>query len=159
MMQRLSTLLQQSPHKAYKSAFSLANCRTFHYSPVPRANRAFGFKQTGNPAEVITSFTFPDLKQPSPGTLNIELILAPIHPADINVIEGVYPVRPTATQDLNQHGLASAEDPVKLAGNEGVARVTGVGENVSGFKEGDLVVFSKQQSGTWISAYGRKLRW
>lgn len=39
-----------------------------------------------------------------------------------------------------------------VAGNEGLAEVTQVGQGVSGLERGEWVVVSKQQAGTWCSA-------
>jgi NADPH:quinone reductase-like Zn-dependent oxidoreductase len=78
---------------------------------------------------------------PAPGTINIRFLLSPINPADINVIEGVYPTKPSK----NEYGYY-------VGGNEGIARVTGVGEmNDDGGRlgVGDWVVMRRQQMGTW----------
>lgn len=117
----------------------------FSTSSASLANRAIVYTSNGPPPSVISALTFPSLPSPPPNTLNVKFALAPINPADINVIEGVYTAKPSPSK------LIEGEDPVLIAGNEGLAKVTGVGEGVQGFKGGDWVVISKQQSGTWRS--------
>jgi mitochondrial enoyl-[acyl-carrier protein] reductase / trans-2-enoyl-CoA reductase len=116
----------------------------FSSSSAVYANRAIIYTSNGSPPSVLSCRTFPSLPSPPPNTLNIKFLLAPINPADINVIEGVYPAKPSPTK-LNNEGA------VFVAGNEGLAVVTGVGSGVEGFNEGEWVVVGKQQSGTWRS--------
>jgi len=77
--------------------------------------------------------------------------LSPINPSDINVVEGVYPNKPQKRDDLQPSGKGSPAHPVYIPGNEGVAKVTAVGKDVSDVKVGDWVVMVKQQLGTWRS--------
>lgn len=116
----------------------------FSSSSAVNANRAIIYTSNGSPSSVLSSRTFPSLPSPPPNTLNIKYLLVPINPADINVIEGVYPAKPSPTK-LNNEGA------VFVAGNEGLAAVTGVGSGVEEFKGGEWVVVGKQQSGTWRS--------
>ena len=77
-----------------------------------------------------------------------------MNPADINVVEGVYPAKPVHTDELaGGHKLA---DAVYLCGNEGLAEVTEVGSGVEGVAKGDWVVMAGQQLGTWSSARSLK---
>lgn len=62
------------------------------------------------------------------------MLAAPINPADINTIQGVYPVKP--------------EFPA-IPGNEGVAEIIAVGDEVSNLKIGDWVVPATNAWGTW----------
>ncbi|KIM90612.1 hypothetical protein PILCRDRAFT_812366 [Piloderma croceum F 1598] len=117
--------------------------RHFSTSSAFFANRAIVYHSNGNPRSVLSALTFPSLRSPPPNSLNIKYLLAPVNPADINVIEGVYPSKPSPTK-LNS-------DNVFVAGNEGLAEVTGVGSGVSGFENGQWVVTGKQQCGTWRS--------
>lgn len=69
---------------------------------------------------------------PAKGQLLLQMCAAPINPADLNVLEGKYGELPTLPA---------------IVGNEGVGRVFAIGEGVSGFAEGDLVL--PMQRGTW----------
>ena len=60
-----------------------------------------------------------------------------MNPADLNTVEGVYPLRPRL-----EHG------PV-VGGSEGVGRVAEVGPDVHGLCVGDLVVPVRPNLGTW----------
>jgi trans-2-enoyl-CoA reductase len=75
-----------------------------------------------------------------------------VNPADVNVVEGVYPAKPTARDNLAESGRGSKDEPVFIGGNEGLATVTSVGENTDGVKVGDWVVMVKQQAGTWSTS-------
>lgn len=113
------------------------------------ANRAVVYTQTGNPSDVLSVLTYPPLPGPGRNTVNVRFLLAPINPADINVIEGVYPSKPTPNSDLNVSGKGSKEQPVLIGGNEGLAEVTDVGEGVTTLKRKDWVVMGGPQFGTW----------
>ena len=130
--------------------------RCLSTSAVARANinRAIVYRASdkGSPEEILQALTYPSLQEPAAQSLNIRFKLAPINPADINVIQGVYPSKPEPSSDLTKEGLGSESDPVKIGGNEGVAEVTAVGEGVTSLKPGDRVVMVKQQSGTWRTA-------
>ncbi|CAJ0879127.1 10556_t:CDS:10 [Entrophospora sp. SA101] len=71
---------------------------------------------------------------------------------DINQIEGVYPAKPTfrklAVIDNNNEN----ENEFAIAGNEGVAEVIAVGDQLNNdFKVGDWVVMGKPGFGTWCT--------
>ncbi|KAI0064680.1 NAD(P)-binding protein [Artomyces pyxidatus] len=120
--------------------------RLFSTTNRLQANRAFVYSQNGSPKEVLTALTYPSLSPPPPGTLNLRYLLSPINPADLNVIEGVYPSKPSPSSFPN---LSSQ---VFVAGNEGLAEIKDVGSGVDGLQVGDWVVATKQQVGTWASA-------
>ena len=67
------------------------------------------------------------------------------------MVEGVYPSRPSLSTFLAKAGRGSPEQPVYIAGNEGLAEVTDVNDGVTGLKKGDLALLTKPQSGTWSS--------
>jgi mitochondrial enoyl-[acyl-carrier protein] reductase / trans-2-enoyl-CoA reductase len=77
----------------------------------------------GDPATVLR---FEDLPEAVPGTgqIQVRMRLAPVNPADINVIEGSYGRLPTLPATL---------------GNEGVGMVEAIGSGVEGLQVGDLV--------------------
>jgi trans-2-enoyl-CoA reductase len=78
-------------------------------------------------------------------------LLSPINPADINVVEGVYPSKPSLVSCLATSGKGSPEEPVFIGGNEGLAEVVRIGDGVTGLQEGDWVIMKKQQAGTWCT--------
>lgn len=115
-------------------------------------NRAIVYSQNGDPSNVLTALRYPQLSVPAPNTVNIKFILAPVNPADINVIEGVYPSKPSQDTTLATTGKGSPDHPVFIGGNEGLAQITAVGNGVDGLKVHDWVVMTKQQSGTWCTS-------
>ncbi|KAL4063030.1 hypothetical protein V8B97DRAFT_1993247 [Scleroderma yunnanense] len=129
---------------------SAIQTRAFAASAVSCANRAIVYGSNGNPASTLFALTFPTLPPPLPNTANIRFLLSPINPADINVIEGVYPSKPVPC-DLPGHPRA-AQAPLYVGGNEGLAEVIETGEGVTELKTGDWVVMTKAQLGTWTSA-------
>lgn len=111
-------------------------------------NRAIVYNTNGDPARVLSAFSFPELPPPPPNTANIRFLLAPINPADINVIEGVYPAKPEPDVSLCQ----AKDHPIFVGGNEGLGKVMDIGEGVVDLQKDDWVVMTKAQSGTWSSA-------
>ncbi|KAG1731389.1 hypothetical protein EDB19DRAFT_1737920 [Suillus lakei] len=121
---------------------------TFSTSSVLAGNRAIVYDINGDPARVLSAFSFPDLPPPPPNTVNIRLLLAPINPADINVIEGVYPAKPEPDVSLSR----AKDHLLFVGGNEGLGKVMDIGEGVVGLRKDDWVFMTKAQSGTWSSA-------
>jgi len=109
-------------------------------------NRAVTYTQNGSPSSVLRVSSYPALSDPRPDTLNIRFLLSPVNPADVNVIEGVYPSRPSKVH----LGWDGAEEAF-VGGNEGVAVVTSVGSTTGQLKKGDWVVMTRPQVGTWSS--------
>src|SRR6266478_6878998 len=93
----------------------------------------------GNPADVLRVESRP---WPTPGTGEavVKIRAAPINPADLNQIEGKYPVR--------------AELPA-TPGFEGAGLVAEVGANVTNVAVGDLVILP-HNIGTWRDAVAVK---
>jgi trans-2-enoyl-CoA reductase len=96
---------------------------------------ALVYSTHGNPADVLRVETQP-WPRPGRGEVVVEMRAAPINPADLNAIEGKYPVRP--------------ELPA-TPGFEGAGVVTELGENVSNLTIGDLVI-PPHNLGTWREA-------
>ncbi|THU99168.1 trans-2-enoyl-CoA reductase [Dendrothele bispora CBS 962.96] len=132
------------PRASLPSAFK----RRFSLSAVV-ANRAVVYSKNGDPSEVLTAVTFPDLPPPKPNSVNIRFVLSAVNPADINTIEGVSPSKPTLASDLNTSGPGSKDYPIFVGGNEGLAEVVEVGDGVQGLQKNDWVVMDKPQLGTW----------
>jgi len=73
-----------------------------------------------------------EVHSPSSDEVRLEMLAAPINPADINIVEGKYGELP--------------ELPAVI-GNEGCGRVVELGDAVTGLAPGDLVVVLRR--GTW----------
>jgi trans-2-enoyl-CoA reductase len=111
-----------------------------------KSAQAIVYSSFGEPSKVLRGVSLPPLPSPPPpGTINVRYLLAPINPADLNTIEGVYPSKP-ALRPPSGTGL---QEPVYVAGNEGLGQVVEMGDGVKEVKEGDWVVMTKSQSGTW----------
>ncbi|KCV70889.1 hypothetical protein H696_01836 [Fonticula alba] len=83
------------------------------------ASAALAFARHGQPTEVLKFHNFHvnwEDQPVGPRGARLRLVGAPIHPADINTIEGVYPIRPGALP--------------AIGGNEGVFEVVELGAEV-----------------------------
>lgn len=127
-------------------------CSHRFFSNLPGLpNRAIVYTQNGNPSRVLRVIDYPRIPPPLRQTVNIRYLLSPINPADINVVEGVYPSKPSTVNCLAASGEGSHEKPVFIGGNEGLAKVVRIGDEVRGLQEGDWVIIKKQQVGTWCT--------
>jgi len=97
--------------------------------------RAVILREHGDPQSVVQIETV-DLPAPAAGEVHVRMKFAPINPADINVIEGKYPIRP---------------DLPGTPGVEGVGIVEECGPDVTGFTAGDVVLLP-HRFGTWRAA-------
>jgi trans-2-enoyl-CoA reductase len=97
------------------------------------------YERHGNPAEVLQVETQPWPK-PATDEAVVEMRAAPINPADLNAIEGKYPVRPQLPT---------------TPGFEGAGVVVDVGSEVSGLTTGALVILP-HNLGTWREAVAVK---
>lgn len=94
----------------------------------------------GDPGRVIQLSTY-EIDKPKGKDVLVKVLASPINPADINMLEGKYLVRP---------------DLPAVLGNEGVGIVDAVGDDVSTLKIGDRVIrpFSKDQwIGWWTEGF------
>jgi len=66
--------------------------------------------------------------------VKIKMLFAPINPADINIVQGSYPVQPPFPA---------------VGGSEGLGQVVEAGPNAKNLKVGDLVLPIKPGFGTW----------
>ncbi|KAF8328393.1 uncharacterized protein EI90DRAFT_3146154 [Cantharellus anzutake] len=105
--------------------------------------RAFVFEQPGNPLECVNLRSFAPLPNPRPGQVQLKMLMAPINPSDVNVLQGVYPFKPPPRTDLG------TENALYVPGNEGVGVVVEVGNGVNSLKVGDRVALAMPQAGTW----------
>lgn len=86
------------------------------------------YHTTGNPAEVLQIDQIP-VESPGPGQVQLQMLYAPINPADINMIEGKY---------------GEARPLPDVPGNEGAGRVLAVGERLTGLKVGQLMLVDRE---------------
>ena len=97
------------------------------------------YEKHGNPADVLRVETRP-WPTPAADEAVVKMSAAPINPADLNQIEGKYPVRP--------------ELPA-TPGFEGAGVVVDLGEGVKGLTTGALVILP-HNIGTWREAVAAK---
>jgi len=97
------------------------------------------YERHGNPAEVLRVESRPSPK-PAEGEAIVKMEAAPINPADLNQIEGKYPIR--------------AELPA-TPGFEGAGVVIDIGANVTNIAPGALVILP-HNVGTWRDAVAVK---
>ncbi|KAI8394101.1 uncharacterized protein BYT42DRAFT_553398 [Radiomyces spectabilis] len=102
--------------------------------------KAMVYSSYGKPSEVLRWHTY-KLPALTPGTVHVKFLASPINPADVNQVQGAYPIKPPFEK------LGDTEAAV--GGNEGVAEVIAVGDNVNSLKVGDQVVMTKNGYGTW----------
>jgi mitochondrial enoyl-[acyl-carrier protein] reductase / trans-2-enoyl-CoA reductase len=98
------------------------------------------YEKHGNPADVLHVESRP-WPEPAAGEAVVRMRAAPINPADLNQIEGKYPVR--------------AELPA-TPGFEGAGIVTELGTDVKGLTSGALVILP-HNLGTWRDAVAAKV--
>ena len=97
--------------------------------------RAIIIREHGEPCEVARVETV-ELPEPAEGEVRVRVKLAPINPADINVLEGKYPIRPALPG---------------TPGVEGVGIVEECGGGVTRLASGDTVILP-HGFGTWREA-------
>ena len=97
------------------------------------------YEAHGNPAEVL-QLKKESWPQPAPDEVVVEMLAAPINPADLNAIEGKYPGR--------------RETPA-VPGFEGAGQIVELGSTVQGLAKGALVILP-HNIGTWRDALAVK---
>ena len=117
--------------------------RTYGSSSIEgRPFRGFAFEKPGDPLECVTLRSFSPLPKPGHGQVQVKMLMAPINPSDVNVLQGVYPTKPRPRTDLG------TENALYFPGNEGLGKVVEVGTGVNDLRTGDRVVMDEPQSGT-----------
>ncbi|KAF8938828.1 mitochondrial 2-enoyl thioester reductase [Dissophora ornata] len=163
--QRQQLLTQTSKHTIYHDARRCMSISATGSKDSTRAT-ALVYSSYGRPAEVLKVLRH-TLEPPGEDSVQVQFLASPINPADINQVEGVYPLKPPMTTQLYTPSSSSSfasstppafdgdtdsQPPVAVGGNEGVAKVTKVGSKVGHvFKVGDWVVMGSAGMGTWRS--------
>ena len=83
------------------------------------------------------------ISPPHGSQVTLRLLAAPLNPADVNQIQGVYPSKPPFQSNLG------TSEPSAVAGNEGAFEVIATGANVKNLSKGDWVVMKQTGQGTW----------
>jgi len=99
---------------------------------------AVRYSEHGDAQDVLKVVRVPPLDTTSLGStaVHVRMLAAPINPADINMAEGVYGIKPPLPA---------------TAGNEGVGMVEACGAGVTAFSPGDWVIPAEAACGTWAS--------
>ncbi|KAI5299316.1 mitochondrial 2-enoyl thioester reductase [Ascosphaera atra] len=116
--------------RRYISAFGYTQAKALMYS------------EYGEPKNVLKLHKH-SIPAPAGTQVNVRLLTAPLNPADVNQIQGVYPAKPPMTSAL---GTAI---PSAVGGNEGAFEVLSTGGAVKGLQKGDWVIMKKTSQGTW----------
>ena len=95
-----------------------------------------GYSEYGDPSSVVRLLQEKISAQLEPSQVLARYILAPVNPADINVLQGTYPIRPALPA---------------TGGGEGVAKVLSVGAEVRDLSPGDWVLPARPMTGTWTT--------
>ncbi|XP_060077156.1 enoyl-[acyl-carrier-protein] reductase, mitochondrial-like [Ylistrum balloti] len=99
-----------------------------------RESFAITYSDFGDPRKVLRKESIPMPTELESSQILVKMLMAPINPSDINMIEGTYHIRPK----LPSH-----------VGNEGVGEVVDVGKSVENFQKGDWVLPAHAGWGTW----------
>ncbi|KAI5843632.1 hypothetical protein BZA05DRAFT_410803 [Tricharina praecox] len=137
MASTLRLLLRPTPTRLHATALR-RHASTFGYTQA----KALIFSDYGQPSDVLKLHSH-SISPVYGSEIVIKFLAAPINPADINQIEGVYPTKPAMTINLG------TPTPAAVPGNEGVVEVVSVGANVKDFKPGDRAIMKHTAFGTW----------
>lgn len=83
------------------------------------------------------------ISPPHGSQVTLRLLAAPLNPADVNQIQGVYPSKPAMDTALG------TQSPSAVAGNEGAFEVVATGSGVRSVSRGDWVIMKRTGQGTW----------
>ena len=100
---------------------------------------AIVYEKHGNPADVLRIITQP-WPEPAPDEAVVQMLAAPINPADLNAIEGKYPGR---------------KEVPATPGFEGAGTIVDLGSDVKNIARGALVILP-HNIGTWRDALAVK---
>ncbi|GLG94423.1 Enoyl-[acyl-carrier-protein] reductase, mitochondrial [Gryllus bimaculatus] len=116
---------------ALKNQFD--NCMSQGFRAQSTVARSLVYPEYGEPSKVIQQLEQP-LAAPKDNEVVLRMLAAPVNPADINTIQGAYPLKPPLPA---------------VAGNEGVGEVVATGGAVKALCVGDRVVPKHTGWGTW----------
>src|SRR5438105_9569742 len=102
---------------------------------MTKSFKAAIYETHGNPLEVLRIVEQP-WPEPAPDEVVVRMAAAPLNPADLNSIEGKYPIRPTLPA---------------TPGMEGAGIITELGSDVRDFSAGTPVILP-HGLGTWREA-------
>lgn len=103
-------------------------------------SKALTIDKFGEPEDVLSLSEMP-VGEVGDDELLVKMCAAPMHPSDLNTIQGVYGIKPKLPA---------------VIGNEGVGKVIRCGSMVKGFTVGDVVIPSVVSSGTWQTYFRGK---
>lgn len=98
-------------------------------------SRRLQYNDFGDPTKVLELKDVKLDESLSPTQIRLNFLASPINPADINMIQGVYGIKPSSFP--------------AVGGNEGVARVQECGSQVKNVRAGDWVHPRLASFGTW----------
>ena len=124
--------MSYSFRRAIRSALIETNTVTFCRT-VASTSLSLFYQNNGDPLKVVQAKT-ETLRTMVQDDVIVEMLAAPINPADINMIQGIYPVKPNLPA---------------IGGNEGVGKIVKKGNSVSNLQIGDWVVPVQSGWGTW----------
>lgn len=106
-------------------------------------SRTLYYCEFGDPLQVVKIKDLQTMPLMSNEVL-VRMLAAPVNPADINTIQGKYPVKIQLPS---------------IPGNEGVGIVEDIGEHVDGICPGDKVIVTKPGKGTWriLGSFDKKV--
>ena len=109
------------------------------------------YETHGEPDQVLRLRKLPVKPTLGEGELRVRVIAASINPADINTVQGVYPLKPRKRIEGQGEGQGEGETSYAVGGSEGVGVV--VEERSGNTKVGDVVVPVVANLGTWSEEF------
>ncbi|CAG0897320.1 unnamed protein product [Cyprideis torosa] len=94
------------------------------------------YPRLGEPVDVMEIEDFSTPESLKPNEVLVQMLISPINPADINTVQGVYPIK---------------KDLPAVPGNEGVGKVIKIGSEVSSLSVNDHVLPSRAALGLWCT--------
>ena len=104
------------------------------YSRSVNTSTVITYSKYGDPRQVLESNTVNIPSSVGPDEVLVKMLMAPVNPSDINMVEGTYFIRPSLPA---------------IVGNEGVGKIVDKGSNVSSLDIGDSVIPRDSGWGTW----------
>lgn len=115
-------------------AVTVVGCGRRGFATLPSKAKVLRYHAHGQPDKVLKMETEALPKELGPEEVLVGFLAASINPADINMVEGSYPIGPKIPA---------------VGGSEGVAEVLAVGSQVKNVAVNDWVIPAKPGFGTW----------